>query len=209
MSAYEAFDTEPALYQYAATRISPAQLDAIMAWYDSPLGLRLVTAERQAETTAGREDMKAFLVEFDKLPVADERIRLIRQFEQIARLSYINLAVMRALYETEFIAANAVQPQQPGLDDEHLRTAMEQQFDGSDELLLTGLAVNMMAVSYYTLRSFSDGEVTAYINFLESDAGRALVRLYEDAPVYLFGQVVRHAGMRVPDNFFVTAGTAD
>lgn len=209
VSAYKALDTESALYSYASERISPAQLDAILAWYDSPLGRRLLAAERQAETAAGREEMKGFLLEFDRHPAADSRIRLIRRFEQIARLSYINLAVIRALYETEFVAANDMRPQQLSLDDGKLRTAMERQFDGSGGLLLTGLAANMMAVSYYTLRSFSDSDVAAYIDFLETGAGRALVRLYEDAPVYLFAQVVRHAGMQVPENFFLTADRID
>jgi len=209
LSAYEALDTEATLSEFARTRVPAADIEAILAWYDTALGRRLLAAERQAETTAGREDMKGFLAEFDSQPVADGRIRLVQRFEQVARLSYINLALVRALYETEFVATNELRPQQLRLDDGRLAAVLEQQFHGLGELMLTGLAANMMAVSYYTLRSFSDSEIAAYIGFLESAAGRTLVRLYEDAPVYLYGQIVSRAGMRVPEHFFHTAGARD
>lgn len=202
LDACNGLDIKAALSGFVGAQISPAQLEAILLWYEAPLGRRLVAAERQAETPAGREDMKVFLAELDRQPVADDRIHLIRRFEQVGRLAYINLALIRALYETEFVAANALRSRQHRLDDGQLRAAMEQQFHGYGEVMLTGLAANMMAVSYYTLRSFSNSEIADYIGFLESDAGRALVRLYEDAPVYLFGQVVSRTGMRVPENFF-------
>ena len=135
VNAYEALDIDAALHRYVAARIRPAQLDAILAWYDSPLGSRLLAAERQAETAAGHEDMQRFLVEFDRHPPADERIRLIRRFEQVARLSYINLGLIRALFETEFIAANAQRPQQAGLDARQFQAAMEQQFADQTRVL--------------------------------------------------------------------------
>jgi hypothetical protein len=203
-SAYSSMDMMAVLNDYVASRLSSNQLDSILAWYDSPLGRRLAEAERQAETAAGREGMQAFLTEFDKQPVARERVRLVRRFEEAGRLARINLAVMRALYETEFVAVNALRPSQARLDGEHLQAQMQQQFYDVRELILPGLAVNMMAISYYTLRSFNNSEISSYIAFLESGNGQALLDLYEDVPVYLLGQLVSHAGIPVPTGFFRT-----
>jgi hypothetical protein len=146
--------------------------------------------------------MQAFLAEFDRQPVAEDRVRLIRRFEQAGRLSRINMAVLRALYETEFVAINALRPQKSRLDGRRLQADMQQQFYDLRELILPGLAVNMMAVSYYTLRSFDNDEISSYIAFLESAGGQALLDLYESVPAYLLGRLVSRAGMAAPAGFF-------
>ena len=202
IGTYNSMDIMAVLNDYVISRLSSDQLDAIVAWYDSPLGRRLARAERQAESAAGREDMQTFLVEFDRQPIAEERVRLIRRFEQVSRLSRINMAVMRALYETEFVAVNDQRPQQARLDERRLQEEMQQQFYDLRALILPGLAVNMMAVSYYTLRSFDNDEISSYTAFLASDSGRALLDLYESIPSYLLGRLVRRAGMPVPTGFF-------
>lgn len=202
LSAYRSLDIAALLSRFAATRISPAQLDAILAWYRTSLGRRLLAAERQADSAAGRADRHSFLIEFDKRPVAEGRVRVIRRFEQVAHLSAINLALIRAMFETEFVAANSLRPPSRRLNAEQLKAAVTQQFQGLRELMLAGLAANMMVQSYYTLRSFTDGEITEYIDFLQTDGGQALVRLYQNAPVYLYGQVISRAGLRVPAGFF-------
>jgi len=206
LSAYRALDVMSVLNAYVIDRLRPAQLKAILDWYNSPLGRRLAAAEHATETAAGREEMETFLAEFDRQTVAETRVRLVRRFEQVARLSHINMAVIRALYETEFVAVNAVRPQQARFDDSQLRESMQRQFYELRDMILPGLAVNMMATSYYTLHAFTNDEIAEYIEFLESDAGRTLLRLYEDVPVYLFRQVVARAGMPVPEAFFHPSG---
>jgi len=78
---------------------------------------------------------------------------------------------------------------------------MGQQFYDMREMIMPGLMMRMVSVSYYVLSGFTNDEVQAYISFLKSNAGRKLVAMYGRVPVYVFGQIVRRSGIDVVNGF--------
>jgi len=203
LDAYQGMDRAAELRAYVMSELQLDELKTIVAWFESSLGQRLMVAEQNAGTTQGRRAMRDFLVRFDQEPTPDERIRLVQQFEQVARLSAINLTVIRSMYESEFLAINAALEQPDRLSALQLHKLMQQQFYSMRDMMLPGLSSRLLAVSYFTLSEFSDDEIQVYIDFLNSTAGRRLISLYERVPVYMFSQVVRYAGVDVAEGFFL------
>lgn len=78
---------------------------------------------------------------------------------------------------------------------------MQQQFYQMQAMMMPGLMKRMLAASNYAMRDFSDDEISKYIGFLDSVAGRKLVTLYARAPVYMFASVVRGAGIGSIEGF--------
>jgi hypothetical protein len=201
LDSYNKMDAQALLRRYVTAELNRNEMHAIVAWFESPQGQRLILAEQQAATAAGAAAMTTYLAELDNIPADAERIRLMRRFEEVARLSAINMTMIRTMYETEFLAINAELNVSERKSDTQLTEMMKQQFYGMQAMMIPGLIMRLMSVSYYVLRELTNDELQTYIDFLTSVVGHKLIMLYQRAPVYIFGQVVRRAGMEVTPGF--------
>ena len=201
LDAYKEIDAPMVLRGYVASELSSDDVKAIVVWFESPLGQRLTLAEQRAGSAAGVQAMGEYLDQLDKNPPDEERISLVRKFEKVARLTAINLSVIKVMFETELLAINAVALKSERQTSNQLSNVMHQKFYDMREMMMPGLMARLLAVSYYVLSEFINDEVQTYLDFLSSAAGRKLIVLYERAPVAVFAQVVRSAGIDVIDNF--------
>jgi len=201
LETYAKTDVAVLLRSYAEAELSTNDIKSIFAWFESPLGRRLVQAEQQAGTAAGRQAMAAYMNTLDKDAVNPVRMTLVEAFEAVARLTDINMSMIKVMLESELLAVNAMLPASERQSSDQLSKVMGQQFYDMREMIMPGLMMRMVSVSYYVLSGFTNDEVQAYISFLKSNAGRKLVAMYGRVPVYVFGQIVRRSGIDVVNGF--------
>lgn len=197
LDSYHAIDTVAELRTYVQDELSAQDIRSIVTWFESPLGRRFARAEQQTGAVSVREQLE----QLDNIPLDSERFRLLQQFVRVARLSAINMAIIKVMVESELLAVNDARAQTRRHTATRMNQDMQQQFYQMQTMIMPGLMKRMLAASNFTMRDFSDVEIKAYINFLDSGAGRKLVILYGRAPVYMFARVVRRAGMDITDGF--------
>lgn len=190
LKAYHSLDVRGLLVRYIQDHASPEALEVINDWFDSRLGERFSAAEQDVSTVQGQLGEQEYIAGLKKHALQDERIRLIRNFETAAALRDINMGMITLMMKSEMAAMNRLLPADKRMTDVELSAHLEKQLHKIPPEMSALLKQQMLAISEYTYRDFTDAELTDYIRFLESDAGKTLVSLYQQVPEYVFGKVI-------------------
>ena len=190
LKAYKSLDTNGLLVRYIQDSASPQALQAINDWFDSPLGERFSAAEKAVSTVQGQLGEQDYLAGLKQHGPTEARIRLISRFESAAALRDINMGMIALMMKSETAAMNRLLPADKRATDAALSAHLEKQLQNIPSEMVAVLKQQMLAISEYTYRDFTDAELADYIRFLESDAGKVLVRLYKQAPEVVFDKVI-------------------
>ena len=190
LKAYNSLDTNDLLVRYIQEHVSPQALHAINDWFESDLGTRFSAAEKAVSTVQGQLGERDYLAGLKKHGPTAERVRLIRQFESAAALRDINMDMIALMMKSEMAAMNRLLPAEKRKTDTELSAQLEKELGDIPPVMSAMLKQQMLDISEYTYRDFTDDELTDYIRFLESDAGKVLVGLYRQAPEFVFDKVI-------------------
>lgn len=150
------------------------QLEAVRAWYDSPLGRQLARAESQAAAPSGWERIQAAGPALRKRFEGTARQRLFDRYERATGATgtavETAMAVQLELAESlaSLSAGDTVESVRAQIEDN--RPAIERQ---------VGEQVYLAFLSMY--EAFPDEDLDSYLTFLESPAGRAYTASAGDA----------------------------
>jgi hypothetical protein len=170
--------------------LDPADIDAAMAWLNSPLGRRITLLEEEHSTPEAMQRMQAW-VQAQKTPPPAPRMELIRRFDQAIGVTEFTVASIKHSQLAMVAAATAT------------RSAAEQRtaFDKVNEVFVQRHAEFTQTVVQQTLphmlyiyRSLTDAELGQYIAFAASPVGK---RYHDATKAALDDAIVRashHAG---------------
>ena len=116
-------------------------------------------------------------------PPAQDRILLIQNFEKSARQTESTIRVLELIMRGMMSGFKEFSPTEKSLTEE----AISKQINDMKPMLQQMLWQQMLLMSHFMYQEFSNSEIEAYINFLESETGKK----YIDVAIEGYGDVFR------------------
>jgi hypothetical protein len=150
------------------SRIRARRADATLAWLRSPLGVRVTVLDTQAATPEGQVAIRAHAQTLAQRPPEALRLELAARFRAATGEAQLDLELMmRAMLTVAEVLQVTLPPEQRS-DPAALSQRVEVQRSA-----LRPIAEQMTLASFlYRYRELSNTELTRYLQFVESDAGR-------------------------------------
>src|SRR5262245_8808020 len=145
--------------------VEPGRLEKALAWYDSPLGKRVVGQELAALITAGGSEAVADL---ERNRPSPRRLELIERLDEGGGASETPVDGTVAIVRSLTVAFQPGLPSVAGLSRAQLEKQIAQARNRTLENM-RGLSRVSMLLAY---RALSDDELAQYVHFVESDAGQ-------------------------------------
>ena len=163
-------------------------------WLNGELGQRITALEEYASTPEGVEEMQGFAAELQAAPPRPGRVELLDRLNQAFDGTKLAVDTTLAMALAVAVAANAVSPEEQQLDGATLRERIEE-----GRGLMTQQMQQVLVVYYlFTYHDLGDDEISAYADFLESDAGDWYIDTLTDA--YLQPVMTRSLGLSAAIN---------
>jgi len=145
--------------------VEPGRLEKALAWYDSPLGKRVVGQELAALITAGGPEAVADL---ERNRPSPRRLELIERLDEGGGASETTVDVTVAIVRSLTVAFQPGLPSVAGLSRAQLDKQIAQARNRTLENMRRLSRVSML-LAY---RALSDDELEQYVQFVESAAGQ-------------------------------------
>lgn len=152
-------------------RVEREQLDAMAAWFRSPLGRRVSELESAASKREAAPAAVAFVQRLKTSPAAPARLELVQRLDWVTGLSTDTTDLVLVIARSGArAAATAVAA------DRRIRTGVVERRveEMRGEMDMTSMALTHMLYVYSPL---TDAELKAYVDFLASPAGRVYNRI--------------------------------
>jgi hypothetical protein len=151
-----------------ARRHQARHAEATLAWLRSPLGVRIVVLDAQAATPEGQAAIRRYAQTLTQRPPEAPRLELAARFRAATGEAQLDLELMmRAMLTSAQVLEVALPPEQRS-DPAALRQRVEVQRSA-----LRPIAEQMTLASFlFRTRELSNTELTRYLRFVESNAGR-------------------------------------
>lgn len=151
----------------SANDLKSEDLDAALAWLDSPTGQKVTALEKKASSPEGVQGLRDFARNFTRDSVTQERVRLIRELDEALHVT--ETAVEIAL-STQFALSVTVRPKTQTLSRDEIRELYEK-FRSNKDQLRPRVQNQVYASLLYTYQDLTDSELKAYLAFASSPGG--------------------------------------
>jgi hypothetical protein len=185
----QAFKIE-ALYQtvfeHYRAKYDAKRATALLEWLRSPLGRKIISHEVKALATKSPKARENYLKQLKAKPLPATREALIERVREASRSLELTRRAVRAMARSTMDASTASLPADKRASAER---ALDQLLSSMDEKIRDAVHASML----YTYRELPDEDLRAYIQFLESDAGKWHVQTGMDADI----KAIEQAGTKV------------
>ena len=145
--------------------VEPGRLEKALAWYDSPLGKRVVGQELAALVAAGGPEAVADL---ERNRPSPRRLDLIERLDEGGGASETTVDITVAIVRSLTVAFQPGLPAVAGLS----RAQLDKQIARARNRTLEDMRRLCRVSMLLAYRNLSDDELEQYVRFVESDAGR-------------------------------------
>ncbi|MDZ4789645.1 MAG: DUF2059 domain-containing protein [Hyphomicrobiales bacterium] len=200
-AADEAFQPAKVLPRIAETLngvFTQAEHDEVAAFYDTPLGVRIVQFEKDGSSFQKQAEVTAYAQSLTSDPGKyASRMALYHQLDEAAGLTKISISLamnMGVAIQAGMVASGKL-PMELSFDDikreaEKQRLAISQQMAGA-----------LYASMAYIYKDLSQEDMLVYINFAKSPAGAKFMAAYFAAVDLALTDASRDFGKRLAENF--------
>jgi hypothetical protein len=161
-----------AIHQEFGRSVDREQLNAMAAWFRSPLGRRITALEIAAAKPEAAPEIAAFAASLKKSPATAARLELVQQLDWVTGTSddttALALAIAGSVARAAAVATPAERRPRAGLVDRRVEEMRGQMATGIGETVLTQML--------YVYSPLTDAELKAYVEFLASPQGRIYSR---------------------------------
>jgi hypothetical protein len=172
-------------------KLSVAQMDAALAWLESPAGRRVTRAEELGSGAFDEQSFAEYVRGLGEHRLAEKRARMLSMLVTVTDAPESVLATQQAIALGVAIGMDSLQPQERRLGDEVVRERVEQMLPA--EKVKAALAQQLPMLYAYLYRDVSDADLGAYLRFLRSPAGKR----YQSAITAAFVEGLGRASLRV------------
>ena len=156
-----------------------------LAWLRSPLGRKITRMEVASSAGSSPEALERYARSLAGTPPSPSRMALVQALQEATGGAEFGVDMALAAAHGVASAANATQPAGQRAPEAAIAAAIEAQRPA----LRRELEALMQVSALYTYRDLSDAELTRYVDFARSDAGR----WYHDAVVQELARTIRGA----------------
>jgi len=177
--------------------LSEPQIAAAIAFFETPLGRKLVRLERELADPAAAGAFEAYVVGLASRPPGRERVRLIEAYDAATGSSDAVMAVMESTALSVALALNASQSRQTQSSPQDLRRRIREALPDIE----AQARLHVLASVLYTYRGLDDADFARYVRFLEAPAGtgyaRASARLFQRVMTESMGRLMQALPMAI------------
>jgi len=153
-------------------RVERKQLDAMAAWFRSPLGRKVTALEIAASRPDAAPKIAAFAEALKAVPATASRLELVQRLDWVSGSSQETTDLALAIAGSVARAAAAAAP----VDRRARAGLVERRVEEMRGQLAPTIADNVLVQMLYVYAPLTDAELKAYVDFLGSAAGRAYGR---------------------------------
>jgi hypothetical protein len=153
----------------------------IVQWLESPLGKRLLEAELHTIKPESQPEIARYLADLQTNPPSQERIQLIQEFEESAELTTIVVALFEAVARDSLMGIREISDNKAMSEEE-----IDQQINAIKAMITQVMWQQMILLSHYAYRNFTEAEIRQYIQYLDSDIGK----VYKQMSITCYGYVL-------------------
>ena len=193
-AAREAFRPE-ALQQdmtvRAAKKLTLSDMRSALAWLESESGQRLTRAEEQASVAVDEQQLREYAERLKAKPLGAKRQKLISDLISASSAVRAYMATQEAIALGVAIGMDSLQPRERRIGEAKLRARLREAMPA--EKLQAVLAQQLPIVFAYMYRDIAEPELSAYLGFLKSVAGKR----YQDGMNAAFVEVLGRASVEM------------
>ena len=149
-------------------QLTQQELTSVLEWLDSPLGKKITSMEISAMTSDSYHNMQSQLLDLQEKFRGSEREKLFQTFDKSTNATEASLETAIAVQLTLASAMSAASnsPQMPSY--EYLKKSIE-----DNRFMMRGVIGQQVFANYlYTYQGLTDNELTAYVDFTATPAGK-------------------------------------
>ncbi len=158
---------------YLTGEATTTAMPEIISFLESPLGKRLVDAEKRASTEQAQMAMAQYASELAQQPLPAERARLLDELLAALQVDRLMLQMMHSIFDSASQVSAEMQPEQAAA----MKQAMAAQWQKMEPMLQAQMLQSATLSVYYSYRELSDQDLSAYTKFMRSRAGQAYIDL--------------------------------
>lgn len=174
-------------------RVEPRHLAAMAAWFRSPLARKITALEIEASKPDSAAKIAAFAASLKASPPTPSRLDLVQRFDWVTGTSHdttdLTLTIVVSVARAAAAAAPAERRPRIGV--------IERRVEEMRPQMTAGVADNVLAQMLYVYGPLSDAELTAYVDFLGSPAGRAYSQLTHAALLRAVGDAAERTATEI------------
>lgn len=193
-AAREAFRPE-ALQQdmtvRAAKKLTLSDMRSALAWLESESGQRLTRAEERASAAVDEQQLREYAERLKAKPLGAKRQKLISDLISASSAVRAYMATQEAIALGVAIGMDSLQPRERRIGEAKLRARLREAMPA--EKLQAVLAQQLPIVFAYMYRDIAEPELSAYLGFLKSVAGKR----YQDGMNAAFVEVLGRASVEM------------
>jgi hypothetical protein len=190
-SAFRAESLEADMRARLAKKLTVPDMHAALRWLESPAGERVTRAEELSAVSLDEERLAEYLHGLARKPLARRRMDAFSSLLRATNATESVRAAQEAIALGVAVGADRLQPVERQLGAERIREQVESMLPSDKvEALLSQQLPLMFAYMY---RDVSDADLSAYLRFLRSAAGRR----YQDAMTDAFVESLGRASLQV------------
>jgi hypothetical protein len=167
VSAFDAARANQLLLEHFAKQGDKATLSRARDWLAAPQGAR-ITREELAANQAGQAELKKFDALMKNSPPTPQRMRLVRDIESAARMTALNVEMLRETLAALALGVNAQAPVAKRVPEAQVR----QQIDTMLGMARPQIEAQVLTSALFSYRRLNDTDLAEYARFLNADAGR-------------------------------------
>ncbi|HEV8475194.1 MAG TPA: hypothetical protein VGR82_20645 [Methylomirabilota bacterium] len=174
-------------------RVDARTLDAMAAWFRAPLGARITALEIAAAQPDAAAKVSAFSAGLKVTPPTAARLELVQRLDWVSGTADETLEIFAAITASFARAAVASLPAERRAS----AGLLERRVDETRGRMAPTVADNVQSQMLYIYAPLDDTELTQYVDFLASPAGRAYGRAAQGALLKVVREVADRTAMDI------------
>lgn len=179
--AAKSIQTNDLALNYLTTKVDADKLTGALAFLASPLGHRISLEEREASTPSAQVEMQAYAMQMAQNPPPSERIKLVQRLTAALNSDEVILTLMRGTFYSLLEITEELNPEASV----SLKEVLDSEWNKMEPMLNEQFNQFMIMGAHYSYRNLSDEDLNRYIEFLNTNSGKAywstgiqIVKLY-------------------------------
>ena len=142
-------------------------LGEVLPWLRSPVARKITQAENDALSPEAQAGLLVYAQNMQQNQPPQERVVIIEEFIEAADMVDNAINIAMELFEGITASMNSAFPEENRIDQSRIRSLVERIRPTIEKQMEQNIRVS----TYYTYRDISNEEISAYIDFLDSESG--------------------------------------
>lgn len=174
--------------------LAPEELDAVLAWLNSPLGTKIVHLESSIESGEAYKEMQALALKAAGDPAFVPRQKILAELDGAAHLSDARVQMKREVLMAMARFSDLLNGQKFSSDKE-----LTERFAKQDDVMKTAARREVFMSGLYIYRTLSNEELNQYLEFYKSPAGTKYAVIFRKSFADIFADSLHATVKRISE----------